>query len=91
MLRIEFSSRPLLQRCVAAGVILYSSAGAWAMQGPPGSNHHHGGGGGGNCGGGQVNAPEINPALMVSALVLLVGIVLIVSSRRRRAAGPAGH
>jgi len=87
-------NRNLLQRTLATGVVLYSATSAWAFQGPPGGNHHHGGGGGGgggngggNGGGGHTNAPEVNPALLVGAFVLLVGAVLILSSRRQRAAG----
>lgn len=82
------SLRSGVQRAIATGVVLFSATSAFAFQGPPGGHHHnHGGGGGGGgnngCGGAPTGAPEINPALLIGALVLVVGAVLILTGRRR--------
>lgn len=72
-----------LRRSLALGAILFATSSTWALQAVHGGV---GGGAGGSRGGGSgapINAPEINPALMTGALVLLAGGVLILTSRRR--------
>lgn len=77
-----------IRHALVVGLVLFAASNAWAFQGPPGGhNHHHGGGGGnGDCDDAPTNAPEINPTFMLGAAVLLVGGVLILTGRRRRAA-----
>ena len=59
---------------LAAGVVLSATASAWAQQKPT------------STGGSPRQAPEINPAFIVGAVVLVVGCILILTSRRRRIA-----
>lgn len=70
------------RRALAAGVVLFAASSAWAFQAAGTATS----GGGQLTGGGTRNAPEINPALIVGAVVLVVGGILIMTSRRRRTA-----
>lgn len=70
-----------LKRSLAAGVVLFAASSAWAFQSSAGTPK-----GGAPLTSGTRNAPEINPALIVGAVVLVVGCILIVTSRRRRTA-----
>ncbi len=74
-----------LKRSLAAGVVLFAASSAWAFQSSAGGAPK----GGAPLTGGTRNAPEINPALIVGAVVLVVGCILIVTSRRRRTASPS--
>jgi hypothetical protein len=70
-----------LRRSLAGGAVLLATSSAWALQAV-----HGGVAGGPTRGGGTgapLNAPEINPALMTGAIILLAGGVLILTSRRR--------
>jgi hypothetical protein len=67
--------RTATQRVLAAGVVLSATSSAWAFQAKPVGT-----------GGGTRQAPEINPAFIVGAVVLIVGSILILTSRRRRIA-----
>jgi hypothetical protein len=60
---------------LAAGVVLSATSSAWAFQSKPIAT-----------GGSPRQAPEINPAFIVGAVVLIVGSILILTSRRRRIA-----
>jgi hypothetical protein len=71
-----------IQRSLAAGAVLFAASNAWAFQSGAGT----GTGGAGGAGSIPTSAPEINPALIWGAVVLLVGGVLIFTSRRHRAA-----
>jgi hypothetical protein len=86
-LRLISASAP--RRWMAAGLVLASSAHAWAFQTASvnsASGTRQAAGGGAAPGG----APELNPALIWGAAILLVGGVLILTSRRRRS-GSAAH
>jgi len=59
---------------LAACVVFCATSSAWAFQKPT------------STGGTPRQAPEINPAFIVGAVVLVVGCILILTSRRRRIA-----
>ncbi len=77
----RLSTLAALKRSLAAGVVLFAASSAWALQSSAGAPK-----GGAPLTSGTRNAPEINPALIVGAVVLVVGCILIVTSRRRRTA-----
>lgn len=74
-----------IRRLALAGVVLFASSHAWAFQasarGALHRPHPH------PQPSGPTHAPEINPALIVGVLVLVVGGLLILTSRRRAASG----
>lgn len=71
---ISRTFRTATQRFLTAGVVLSATSSAWALQKAV------------PTGGGTRQAPEINPAFIVGAVVLIVGSILILTSRRRRIA-----
>jgi hypothetical protein len=69
--------RGVIQRSLTAVSLLAASSQALAFEGSRTQTAGHA----------PLAAPEINPALIVGAVVLVVGCILIFTSRRRRAAG----
>jgi hypothetical protein len=85
--RLVSASAP--RRWLVAGLVLVSSTHAWAFQSASinsASGTRQAAGGGAAPGG----APELNPALIWGAAILLIGGVLILSSRRGTASAPKG-
>jgi len=79
------SFRAIRQSLLASFVILGATH-AWAFQVTNASGASRTGGSSGSGGAPTTNAPEINPALLWGAGILLIGGILILTSRRRRAA-----
>ena len=78
-------ARRAINASLVAGFVVVSAVQSWAVQGSAGTQTRAGGAA--PSGGGQpLAAPEINPALIWGAVVLVVGGLLILSGRRRRAA-----
>jgi hypothetical protein len=76
-----------IRRPLLAGLVLLATSQVWAFQSASSGGAVRTAGTRGSGGAPTVNAPEINPALVVGAVVLLVGGILILTSRRRRVTG----
>ena len=79
-------ARRALNASLVAGFAIASAVQSWASQGSPGGSQSRSGGASPSGGSQPLAAPEINPALIWGAVVLVVGGLLILSGRRRRAA-----
>ena len=74
-----------IRRPLTAAVVLFASTQAWALQSGVGNSATRAGSASSSGGSAPLVAPEINPAFIVGAAVLLIGGLLILTSRRRAA------
>lgn len=75
-----------IRRSLVPALVVFAASQAWAFQTTSGGGASRTGGATSSGGNAPINAPEINPALVAGAVVLLVGGLLILTSRRRKAA-----
>ncbi|MBK7644919.1 MAG: hypothetical protein IPJ19_18065 [Planctomycetes bacterium] len=69
------------RRSLSAGIVFFAASSTWAFQNSLSAGNRQAV----NSGSAPTAAPEISPALLWGAVILVVGAVLIFASRRRTA------